>query len=53
MLGFTYESRFGVEAWAKRFRQDFGKQPKVTFFLPENDCHRVIAGFTSGDPLLY
>jgi len=32
MLGFTYDSRFAVEAWAKRFRQDFGTQPKVTFF---------------------
>jgi hypothetical protein len=32
LLGFTYESRFAVEAWAKRFRQDFGEQPKVTFF---------------------
>lgn len=32
MLGFTYQSRFAVEAWAKRFRQDFEKQPKVTFF---------------------
>lgn len=32
MLGFTYESRFAVEAWAKRFRQDFEKQPSVTFF---------------------
>ncbi len=32
MLGFTYESRFQVEAWAKRFRQDFGKEPRVTFF---------------------
>lgn len=32
MLGFTYESRFAVEAWAKKFRQDFAKQPKVTFF---------------------
>ena len=32
MLGFSYESRFAVEAWAKRFRQDFAKQPKVTFF---------------------
>jgi len=32
MLGFTYESRFAVESWAKRFRQDFGNQPKVTFF---------------------
>jgi hypothetical protein len=32
MLGFTYDSRFQVEAWAKRFRQDFGKEPRVTFF---------------------
>jgi len=32
MLGFTYESRFAVEAWAKRFRQDFGTQSGVTFF---------------------
>jgi len=32
MLGFTYASRFAVEAWAKRFRQDFEKQPTVTFF---------------------
>ena len=32
MLGFTYESRFQVEAWANRFRQDFGTKPGVTFF---------------------
>lgn len=32
MLGFTYESRFAVESWVKRFRQDFGNQPKMTFF---------------------
>ena len=32
MLGFTYDSRFPVEAWAKRFRQDFGAEPGVTFF---------------------
>jgi hypothetical protein len=32
LLGFTYDSRFQVEAWAKRFRQDFGTEPKVTFF---------------------
>ena len=32
MLGFTYDSRFQVEAWAKRFRQDFGAAPRVTFF---------------------
>ena len=32
MFGFTYDSRFQVEAWAKRFRQDFGAKPGVTFF---------------------
>jgi hypothetical protein len=32
MLGFTYDSRFPVEAWAKRFRQDFATDPRVTFF---------------------
>jgi len=32
MLGFTYDSRFQVEAWTKRFRQDFGAQSAVTFF---------------------
>jgi hypothetical protein len=32
MLGFTYDSRFQVEAWAKRFRQNFGGEPRATFF---------------------
>lgn len=32
MLGFTYDSRFQVEAWAKRFRKDFEIEPRVTFF---------------------
>jgi len=32
MLGFTYDSRFSVEAWAKKFRKDFGSEPRVTFF---------------------
>jgi len=32
MLGFTYDSRFSVEAWANRFRQHFGAEPRVTFF---------------------
>jgi ATP10 protein len=32
MLGFTYDSRFQVEAWAKRFRQDFRAKPGITFF---------------------
>ncbi len=32
LLGFTYDSRFEVEAWAKEFRHDFEKNPKVTFY---------------------
>jgi hypothetical protein len=32
MLGFTYNSRFAVEDWARRFRQDFRAQSGVTFF---------------------
>jgi hypothetical protein len=31
-LGFTYNSRFPVEAWIGRFRKDFGSNPHVTFF---------------------
>ena len=31
-LGFTYDSRFAVEAWVNRFREDFGANPRVTFF---------------------
>ena len=32
LLGFTYDSRFQVEAWAKAFRHEFEKNPKVTFY---------------------
>ena len=32
LLGFTYESRFSVEAWAKRFRDQFGSDPRVSFY---------------------
>jgi len=32
LLGFTYASRFAVEDWAKTFRQDFGADPRVTFY---------------------
>lgn len=32
LLGFSYNSRFAVEAWAKRFRNGFGKNPDVTFY---------------------
>ena len=31
-LGFTYNSRFPVEAWIGRFRKDFGNNPQVTFY---------------------
>ena len=31
-LGFSYDSRFQVEAWAKAFRARFGGRPDVTLF---------------------
>jgi len=31
-LGFTYDSRFAVEAWIKRFRTDYGDNPQTTFY---------------------
>lgn len=31
-LGFTYDSRFAVEAWTKQFRADYGESPEVTFY---------------------
>jgi len=31
-LGFTYDSRFAVEEWSKRFRETFTEEPRVTFF---------------------
>jgi hypothetical protein len=31
-LGFTYDSRFAVEAWTGRFRKDFGSSREITFF---------------------
>lgn len=31
-LGFTYDSRFAVEAWAARFRKDFGDKPQVACY---------------------
>ena len=31
-LGFSYESRFAVEAWTARFRRDFGADSAVSFF---------------------
>ena len=32
LLGFTYRSRFAVEAWAARFRMEFPSDPRLTFF---------------------
>ena len=32
LLGFSYDSRTDVEAWAKRFRAGFDKNPQVTFY---------------------
>ena len=35
MLGFSYDSRFPVEAWAKRFQQEFAGKPGLsTFEIP-------------------
>ena len=31
-LGFTYDSRFPVEAWTKRFRADFASDRRVNFY---------------------
>jgi hypothetical protein len=32
LLGFTYKSRFAVEAWTNRFRMEFPSDPSVTFY---------------------
>jgi hypothetical protein len=32
LFGFTYQSRFAVEAWAERFRAHFQSDPRVTFY---------------------
>ena len=32
LLGFTYKSRFAVEAWAGRFRSQFQADSRVTFY---------------------
>ena len=32
LLGFTYKSRFAVEAWAERFRAQYQSDPRVTFY---------------------
>jgi len=31
-FGFSYDSRHAVEAWSNRFRKDFGKDSRVTFY---------------------
>ncbi len=32
LLGFSYDSRFQVEAWSKAFRKEFGTNPKANFY---------------------
>ncbi len=32
LLGFSYDSRFAVEAWTGRFREEFGEEARVTFY---------------------
>ena len=32
LLGFSYDSRFAVEAWARTFREQFHRDPRVTFY---------------------
>jgi hypothetical protein len=32
LLGFTYDSRFAVGAWASKFREEFETEPRVAFF---------------------
>src|SRR5581483_8909729 len=32
LLGFTYKSRFAVEAWTQRFRAQYQSDPRVTFY---------------------
>ena len=32
LLGFSYDSRFAVEAWARKFREQFDTDPRVTFY---------------------
>jgi hypothetical protein len=31
-MGFSYDSRFPVESWVRRFRMDFGSNAQVGFF---------------------
>jgi hypothetical protein len=32
LLGFSYDSRFAVEAWAGKFREEFHRDSRVTFY---------------------
>ena len=32
LRGFGYDSRFAVEAWARKFREEFHRDPRVTFY---------------------
>lgn len=32
LIGFSYDSRFAVEAWAERYKKDFAANSGITFF---------------------
>jgi hypothetical protein len=32
LVGFSYNSRFAVEAWAERYKKDFGENKQITFY---------------------
>ena len=32
LLGFTYKSRFAVEAWVEKYREEFHSDPRITFY---------------------
>ena len=45
LVGFSYDSRFAVEAWAERYKKHFASNPAITFYeVP------VIRGMRNGSP---
>jgi len=32
LIGFSYDSRYSVEAWAERYKKDLAQNPNMTFF---------------------
>jgi hypothetical protein len=57
LFGFTYQSQFAVEAWTKGFREEFGRNRRVTFYeipmidgmtrrgTPKSDRENVITDY--------